>query len=139
MGLYGLSKCGPLTQHKQRRTKLPRGRIFPEKIFRALRATRLLLRLCYGAWKSSLGRGLEKGGDQGDGELGPEEDQTCADDALAPPGPVVVDAVVARAELAMPPAVTVEMAKGFSLYMLKAILSGRGDEIVELARTNLRR
>ena len=33
----------------------------------------------------------------------------------------------------MPPAVTVETAKGFSLYMLKAILSGRGDEIVELA------
>jgi pyruvate dehydrogenase (quinone) len=52
---------------------------------------------------------------------------------------VVVDAVVAAQELAMPPAVTVEMAKGFTLYMLKAILSGRGDEIVELARTNLRR
>jgi hypothetical protein len=37
------------------------------------------------------------------------------------------------------PAVRVEMAKGFTLYMLKAILSGRGDEIVELACTNLRR
>jgi pyruvate dehydrogenase (quinone) len=60
-------------------------------------------------------------------------------EALAHPGPVVVDAVVAPEELAMPPAVTAEMAKGFSLYMLKAILSGRGDEIVELARTNLRR
>jgi pyruvate dehydrogenase (quinone) len=58
---------------------------------------------------------------------------------LAHPGPVVVDAVVARSELAMPPAVTVEMAKGFTLYILKAILSGRGDEIVDLARTNLRR
>ena len=55
-------------------------------------------------------------------------------EALSHPGPVVVDAVVAREELAMPPAVTVEMAKGFTLYMLKAILSGRGDEIVELAR-----
>ena len=39
----------------------------------------------------------------------------------------------------MPPTVTAEMAKGFSLYMLKAVMSGRGDEIVELARTNLRR
>ena len=39
----------------------------------------------------------------------------------------------------MPPRVTAEMAKGFALYMLKAVLSGRGDEIVELARTNLRR
>src|SRR6202034_4106269 len=53
--------------------------------------------------------------------------------------PVGVEAVVAPEELAMPPAVTLEMAKGFTLYMLKAILSGRGDEIVELARTNLRR
>ena len=60
-------------------------------------------------------------------------------EALAHPGPVVVDAVVAREELAMPPAITAEMAKGFTLYMLKAILSGRGDEIVDLARTNLRR
>ena len=32
-----------------------------------------------------------------------------------------------------------EQAKGFSLYMLKAIISGRGDEVVELARTNLLR
>jgi pyruvate dehydrogenase (quinone) len=52
---------------------------------------------------------------------------------------VVVDAVVNRQELAMPPAITAEMAKGFSLYMMKAILSGRSDEIVDLARTNLRR
>jgi pyruvate dehydrogenase (quinone) len=60
-------------------------------------------------------------------------------EALAHPGPVVVDAVVAREELAMPPAITAEMAKGFTLYMMKAILSGRGDEIIDLARTNLRR
>jgi pyruvate dehydrogenase (quinone) len=60
-------------------------------------------------------------------------------EALAHPGPVVVDAVVNRQELAMPPAITAEMAKGFTLYMIRAILSGRGDEIVELARTNLRR
>jgi pyruvate dehydrogenase (quinone) len=29
------------------------------------------------------------------------------------------------------------MAKGFSLFMLKAVMSGRGDEIVDLAKTNL--
>jgi pyruvate dehydrogenase (quinone) len=69
----------------------------------------------------------------------PKDVEAGVAEALAHQGPVVVDAVVAREELAMPPAVTVEMAKGFSLYMLKAILSGRGDEIVELARTNLRR
>ena len=57
--------------------------------------------------------------------------------ALKHDGPVVVDAVVNRCELVMPPSVTVEMAKGFSLYMVKAILSGRADEVIDLARTNL--
>jgi hypothetical protein len=38
---------------------------------------------------------------------------------------------------AVPPAVTVEMAKGFSLFMVKAVMSGRGDELIDLARTNL--
>ncbi|MGB9025615.1 MAG: thiamine pyrophosphate-dependent enzyme, partial [Rhodomicrobium sp.] len=52
-------------------------------------------------------------------------------------GPVLIDAVVARTELAMPPAITVEMAKGFTLYMIKALISGRTDEIIDLARTNL--
>jgi pyruvate dehydrogenase (quinone) len=69
----------------------------------------------------------------------PKDVEAGVAEALAHPGPVVVDAVVAREELAMPPAVTLDMAKGFTLYMLKAILSGRGDEIVELARANLRR
>jgi pyruvate dehydrogenase (quinone) len=57
--------------------------------------------------------------------------------ALAHDGPVLVDAVVNRTELAMPPAVTLEMAKGFTLYMMKAVMSGRGDELIDLARTNL--
>jgi pyruvate dehydrogenase (quinone) len=46
---------------------------------------------------------------------------------------VLVDTVVNRPELAMPPRVTAEMAKGVTLYMLKAVISCRGDEIVELA------
>jgi pyruvate dehydrogenase (quinone) len=58
-------------------------------------------------------------------------------EALAHPGPVLVDAVVNRMELAMPPKITAEMAKGFTLYMLKAVLNGRGDEIIELAQSNL--
>jgi len=57
--------------------------------------------------------------------------------ALNHNGPVLVDAVVNRTELAMPPAVTLEMAKGFTLYMVKAVVSGRGDEIIDLAKTNL--
>ena len=37
----------------------------------------------------------------------------------------------------MPPTITAEQAKGFTLYMLKAVLSGRGDEVLDLAKTNL--
>ena len=57
--------------------------------------------------------------------------------ALAHDGPVLIDAVVNRTELAMPPSITLEMAKGFTLYMVKAVISGRGDEVVDLAKTNL--
>jgi pyruvate dehydrogenase (quinone) len=57
--------------------------------------------------------------------------------AFALEGPVLVDAVVNRTELAMPPSVTIEMAKGFTLYMVKAVINGRADEVIDLARTNL--
>jgi pyruvate dehydrogenase (quinone) len=60
-------------------------------------------------------------------------------EAFAHPGPALVDVVTAKQELVMPPKIQLEQAKGFSLYMLKAIINGRGDEVVELARTNLRR
>ena len=69
------------------------------------------------------------------------ENSTDIDNALqeafAHQGPVLVDVLTAKQELIMPPKVKFEQAKGFSLYMLKAIFSGRGDEVVELARTNL--
>ncbi len=57
--------------------------------------------------------------------------------ALTHDGPVLVDAVVNRTELVMPPAITLEMARGFTLYMVRAVMSGRGDELIDLARTNL--
>jgi pyruvate dehydrogenase (quinone) len=57
--------------------------------------------------------------------------------AFAHDGPVLVDAVVNRTELAMPPSITLEMAKGFTLYMVKAVIGGRTDEVIDLAKTNL--
>ncbi|MBR0645002.1 ubiquinone-dependent pyruvate dehydrogenase [Plastoroseomonas hellenica] len=66
----------------------------------------------------------------------PAEAEAKLAEAFAHHGPVVVDAAVNRMELAMPPKVTAEMAKGFTLYMIKAILNGRADEIVDLARSN---
>jgi pyruvate dehydrogenase (quinone) len=45
--------------------------------------------------------------------------------------------LVNRQEFSMPPTITLGQMKGFSLFMLKAVLSGRGDEIVDRAKTNL--
>jgi pyruvate dehydrogenase (quinone) len=58
-------------------------------------------------------------------------------DALAHNGPVLVDAVVSRMVLPIPPGITVEMAKGFTLYMVKAVLNGRADDLIDLAESNL--
>jgi pyruvate dehydrogenase (quinone) len=58
---------------------------------------------------------------------------------LAYPGPAVLDVVTNRHELALPPKVEWAHAKGFSLYLLRAVLNGRGDEVIELTQTNLLR
>ncbi|MBB6505721.1 pyruvate dehydrogenase (quinone) [Sphingomonas endophytica] len=59
--------------------------------------------------------------------------------AFAHDGPALVDVVTEGLELIMPPKIKAEQAKGFSLYALRAVLSGRGDEVVELAKANLLR
>ncbi|PJG84491.1 ubiquinone-dependent pyruvate dehydrogenase [Conservatibacter flavescens] len=51
-------------------------------------------------------------------------------------GPVIIDVKTATQQLAMPPKIELAQAKGFSLFMLKAIMNGRGDEVVELVKTN---
>ena len=58
-------------------------------------------------------------------------------EALRYDGPALVEIPVSRQELSMPPTITFEQAKGFSLFMMKAVLSGRGDEIIDLAKINL--
>lgn len=58
--------------------------------------------------------------------------------AFAHDGPALVDIKVARQELAIPPKVSLEQAKGFALYTARTILSGNDDEIIELAKSNLR-
>ena len=57
--------------------------------------------------------------------------------AFAHDGPALVDVVTAREELLIPPAITVQQAKGFSLFALRTILSGRGEELIDLADTNV--
>ena len=57
--------------------------------------------------------------------------------ALKYDGPALVEIPVSRQELSMPPTITYEEAKGFSLFVLKAVLSGRGHEVIDLAKVNL--
>jgi pyruvate dehydrogenase (quinone) len=76
-----------------------------------------------------LGRRVEK----------PADLQQALTDAFAYDGPAVVDVVTARQELSIPPAITVEQAKGFSLYAIRTILAGRGDELLDLITTNVAR
>jgi pyruvate dehydrogenase (quinone) len=58
-------------------------------------------------------------------------------EALKHDGPALVEVVVNREELSMPPTITAEQVKGFSLFTLKAVFSGRGNEIIDLAKINL--
>ena len=67
----------------------------------------------------------------------PEDLQPALRNALAHDGPCLIDVVVNRQELSMPPEITAGQAIGFSLYMIRAVLNGRGDEVIDLAKTNL--
>jgi pyruvate dehydrogenase (quinone) len=67
----------------------------------------------------------------------PDQVRPMIAQALKYDGPALVEVLVDRQELSMPPTITAEQVKGFSLFTLKAVLSGRGDEIVDLAKINL--
>ena len=59
--------------------------------------------------------------------------------AFAHDGPAVIDVLTDRQELVMPPQIKLEQAKGFSLWMMKAVLNGQANEIVEVAKTAFHR
>ena len=59
-------------------------------------------------------------------------------EVLAHDGPALLDVVTERQELSMPPSVTADQVKGFTLYAIRTVMSGRGDELLDLARVNWR-
>jgi pyruvate dehydrogenase (quinone) len=67
----------------------------------------------------------------------PDDIESALRTAFATPGPALVEVMVNRLELSMPPHVSLEQMKGFSLYMARSVFSGRGDEIIDLAKTNV--
>ena len=86
-----------------------------------------------GAWRSSVV--------PGDVALKPLSAQqglrAALSEALAHDGPVLVDVVSARQELAMPPKTRLDDAQHFGMFLIKAVLDGRGTQLIDLARTNL--
>jgi pyruvate dehydrogenase (quinone) len=57
--------------------------------------------------------------------------------ALDHDGPAVIEVMTTRQELSFPPKIEAAQAGGFALWATRSILSGRGDEVLELAKTNL--
>jgi pyruvate dehydrogenase (quinone) len=59
--------------------------------------------------------------------------------AFAYDGPALIDVNIHRTELAMPPSLQLDQIVDFNLYMMKAILNGRGNEVLDMAKVNLLR
>ena len=67
----------------------------------------------------------------------PEDVRPALERAIRHDGPVLVDVVVARQELAMPPSLKLDQIVDFNLYRIKAILNGRAGEVAEYSQANL--
>jgi len=69
----------------------------------------------------------------------PQDLKAALAEAFAHDGPVLVDVLSARQELAMPPKATKEQALHFGMYTMKAVLDGRAAQLIDLAKVNLLR
>lgn len=68
----------------------------------------------------------------------PDSVEAVLTEAFDTPGPVLVNVRTDPNALAMPPKVEFAQMKGFALAMTKLILSGRADEVVATAKSNLK-
>jgi pyruvate dehydrogenase (quinone) len=69
----------------------------------------------------------------------PADLKSALTEAFRHPGPALVEVITARQELSMPPTITLNQAVGFNLWAVKTVMNGRGDEVIDLAVTNLLR
>src|SRR3984957_14611800 len=67
----------------------------------------------------------------------PADLRKAVTEAFQHDGPALIEAVVNRTELSMPPTIKLDQAVGFNLWALKAVLNGRGDQLIDLALSNL--
>jgi pyruvate dehydrogenase (quinone) len=84
-----------------------------------------------------FGKLAEAAGIKGYRVSDPAQLESVLREALAHDGPVIVDAVVKRQELSIPPTIDRHQVTGFGLYALKALMDGRGGELLEMAKANL--
>jgi pyruvate dehydrogenase (quinone) len=68
----------------------------------------------------------------------PKDVRGALTDALAHPGPALVDLVTDPNALSMPPHVTASQVRGFALAATKVVLNGGVGTMLEMARANLR-
>ena len=64
----------------------------------------------------------------------PDDLDAAVKDWLSTPGPALLDVVIARTELVMPPKIEPGQVLGTALYSAKAILAGRADDVIELVK-----
>lgn len=69
----------------------------------------------------------------------PDDLAAALREAFAHPGSALIEVMVEPQELALPPTITAAEVKGFSLYALRSVLSGRADELIDLAKANVTR
>lgn len=63
---------------------------------------------------------------------------SAVEDFLAHDGPAILDVTTERQELTLPPTIDAEQVKGFTMYAVRTVLDGKGAELVDLAKANLR-
>jgi pyruvate dehydrogenase (quinone) len=66
----------------------------------------------------------------------PMELDTAIQEILAHPGPALLDVVTNTQELSMPPRIEAAQVKGFGLWAIRAVMNGRGDQLVDLTVSN---
>jgi pyruvate dehydrogenase (quinone) len=69
----------------------------------------------------------------------PQDLKGALAEAFSHDGPVLVDVLSPRQELAMPPKATAEQAYHFGMFMMKAVLDGRARQLIDLAKVNVLR
>ncbi|MDM9627581.1 ubiquinone-dependent pyruvate dehydrogenase [Rhizobium sp. S152] len=66
----------------------------------------------------------------------PTELEAAVKEILAHPGPALLDVVTNTEELSMPPKIEAAQVKGFGLWAIRAVMNGRGDQLVDLTVSN---